>query len=194
MPVIATVLMTKAEARRAIDTVVRNAEEIAALILALHDREGWKALGYDSFHACMEQELGITRIRAYQLLEGARVNAILMLPDESTPALEEPLKESHARALSPLKGKPEVLRDAAATVRARVSKPRASDFQEEVAKRIGVPKPSSGNRKQSFQNDSNADPGDTPKWCSDCAETHRPSFDCMSVEPCNSKCPACCKS
>jgi hypothetical protein len=184
--------MTMEEARKAIDTVMKDAEEIAALVLALHDREGWKALGYDSFHACMQKELGITRVRAYQLLEGAKINAILMLPDASTPAIPSPLKESHARALSPLKHNPAVLRKTAAEVRSGKDKPTASDFREGVSRVLGVPKPSSGRRPSSRVD--GGDYVDIERYrCADCGEQVSDPHDCMNVGLCNGQCPACCR-
>jgi len=43
---VGVVVMTREEARACVERIKASAEEIRALIFELHEREGWRALGY----------------------------------------------------------------------------------------------------------------------------------------------------
>lgn len=73
-------MMTEAEARHAVesyrDSMARAEAHLIsarAMLLELHDREGWKALGYETWRACAVAELGISQAHVYRLLTAAEV-------------------------------------------------------------------------------------------------------------------------
>lgn len=67
-------MMTQPEARECADQIREHFTEAKILILELHDRNGWKALGYKSWTECVRGEFADSCYRAVQKqLEAARV-------------------------------------------------------------------------------------------------------------------------
>lgn len=64
---------TVEEARALTDQIRGTVERTWLLLVAAHERQAWKALGYTSFQAYLEAEFGIKRSRAYQLLAHSTV-------------------------------------------------------------------------------------------------------------------------
>lgn len=69
----AVVLMTEAEARQAVTDIRVGLVSIGDRLLELYEREGWRALGYDSWRECAQAELGFRQSHVYRLLDAARV-------------------------------------------------------------------------------------------------------------------------
>jgi hypothetical protein len=69
----AVVLLTKDQARKLVDRINLHFNDARTLLLELQEREGWKALGYESWRACAIAEFGQSQSRVYQLLDAARV-------------------------------------------------------------------------------------------------------------------------
>jgi hypothetical protein len=67
------VLLTKAQAQKLVDQVNRHFDDARALLLELEEKEGWRALGYDSWRSCAIAEFGKSASRVYQLVDAARV-------------------------------------------------------------------------------------------------------------------------
>lgn len=65
--------MTTNEARTAVDQINRHASEIGRLLLDLKERDGWRALGYDTWTACLRQEFVQSRQWLYVLMKAAPV-------------------------------------------------------------------------------------------------------------------------
>lgn len=70
---ITTVLMTADEARNCVARIRMSIESARRDILDLHDREGWKALGYATWRDCASAELGMSVATVYRYLEAATI-------------------------------------------------------------------------------------------------------------------------
>lgn len=99
MESIQTILMTKDEARTLIEEIKGNITKIGEKLLDLHDREGWRALGYESWRECTQAEFQYSQSRVYQLLGHARV--VRQIAD-STMVESIPTSERQTRELSKL--------------------------------------------------------------------------------------------
>ncbi len=87
--------LSETQAREMVMQINGHAAEIGRLLIELRDREGWRALGYDTWTAFLRsRELDISRAHLYRLLHQAEVNAVLS-------PLEMGIPESHAREIPP---------------------------------------------------------------------------------------------
>jgi hypothetical protein len=91
-------LMTGDEARQCADQIRRGMADVRHLLLDFHEREGWRALGYDTWRECAMAEFGYEQSRVYQLLEAARVERNLAI----STTVEKPVPERHLRPLTKL--------------------------------------------------------------------------------------------
>lgn len=91
--------MTREEARACAGRVRSSLEGARVALLELYEREGWRALGYDSWRACAEAEFSLSRSRVWQLLAAARLER--ELADAGPDPPPGPVPE---RALRPLAG------------------------------------------------------------------------------------------
>mgnify|MGYP001572363411 CR=1 FL=1 len=73
----ALVAMTEEEARTQIQRIKSHYQSFWFQLSEFHNRKGWLALGYSSFKACVETELGLSERRAYQLLDAASIRTDL---------------------------------------------------------------------------------------------------------------------
>lgn len=87
------VLMTSEEARAAVDAIKSHVQKARALLLDLHEREGWKALGYESWEKCVSSEFGRSRSYMYRQLAAAKLEL-----EVGSEVGDHP--ESHMRAIS----------------------------------------------------------------------------------------------
>lgn len=101
--------MTASEARALTNEVRADTERLWAKLLQLHSEDAHTALGYDSWAAYCAEEFGFGRSRAYQILDAAKVVAVL---GESTvvDGARVKLTERVARELAPLRDNEEQLR------------------------------------------------------------------------------------
>lgn len=128
------VLMTADEARRVIDGIREGLENVRTLLLDLHEREGWRVLGYESFVACAEAEFSASKSQAYRLLDAARLDAIL------SPIGENGLPEAHLRELKVVADEPEVARSIVSHVRAlKGESMTAGDLRDGVDEYVARP-------------------------------------------------------
>jgi hypothetical protein len=61
------------QARTLTERIRQAAEHLYELLYEAHERKAWKALGYATFQAYVQAEFQMTRQRAYQLLDQAKV-------------------------------------------------------------------------------------------------------------------------
>lgn len=61
-------MLTKTEAQRLTDEIKSNLDDIGSLIKQARDGKAWKVLGYASFSDWLQQAVGISRARGYQLI------------------------------------------------------------------------------------------------------------------------------
>jgi len=132
-----SVMMTAKEAREcitAINETIAGAEEqrreVNALIVELHERQGWRALGYANWRDCVTAEFSKPRTTAYRMLEVAKIRR------ESAHShfgnLLEDAPDSHVIALQ---GLPADVRGAVyAEVKKVSSRPSVDDVQSLVDK------------------------------------------------------------
>lgn len=142
-------LMTKEEAREAMDTVVAELESglsamerASAVVAELDAREGYRALGYRSLAACLADELKVTRQRAYAVLAEMRGRALL------TEAVGAPIPVT-VRDAQAIARHPEVAPKVAAAVKAGVEPTKAYLEALAAQRQMGpIPKPSKVHRGQ----------------------------------------------
>jgi hypothetical protein len=98
-------LMTKKEAESFVKSIKSRARDMVEMAIELHDRLGWKVLGYDSWEACVEVEfhktLGWNRQSSYRMMRHRKINVKLLelSPIGDTLAPKGGcVPESHARA------------------------------------------------------------------------------------------------
>lgn len=102
------IALTQEDARRLTDEVREDAAALWAKLLALYEGDAHVALGYPSWGQYCEAEFQFGKSRGYQLLDSARVVALLA---DST-IVESPSSEGVARELVPLRKQPEQMREA----------------------------------------------------------------------------------
>lgn len=95
-------LMSADEARACVRAINAHLNGARQLLLDLHDRSGWRALGYDSWRACVVAEFQQSQRHLYRQLEAAQLErelqqAVVQL-DKSLP----PLPEYHLRQIAQL--------------------------------------------------------------------------------------------
>lgn len=69
--------MSATEARECINAIKGNLESLRLMLLELHRRRGWEALGYASWEDCAKAEFGKSRSYVFQLVAAAEVEANL---------------------------------------------------------------------------------------------------------------------
>ncbi|GIK40238.1 MAG: hypothetical protein BroJett011_40710 [Chloroflexota bacterium] len=92
--------MTETEARVLIEEIKTDISAVGAKLLELHEREGWKALGYSSWRECVMQEFDFQSSHVYRLLDFAKIQRVLSPIGENGYPL--PAAESVARPLAAL--------------------------------------------------------------------------------------------
>lgn len=65
--------MTEHEARSCCEKIRHGFDHVRALVLDLHDREGWKALGYASWRACVVAEFESSQSSLYRQLSAGLI-------------------------------------------------------------------------------------------------------------------------
>jgi len=99
--------MSKEEARDKTEQIRTNIASTRYLLLEMHDREGWKVLGYGSWREYGQIEFGYSERRIYQLALAARVEKNLCTIVQK----DKPILEGQLRPLTKL-GTPELQQEA----------------------------------------------------------------------------------
>ncbi len=69
--------MTAPEARQCIAAIKAHLHGARALLLELEEREGWRALGYSSWRACVVAEFGQSQAYLYRQLAAAKIERVV---------------------------------------------------------------------------------------------------------------------
>jgi len=133
-PVATQTPMTEHEARSCVQRINAGMNSVRLDVLELDERQGWRALGYESWRACVATEFGASESYLYQLADAARVDRAI-----STIVEMPPVRQSHARELAPLlRAEPESLPEVWRELNERHGENlTAGDIREVVQERIG---------------------------------------------------------
>lgn len=93
-------LMTADEARACVARATQHLNVARAELLELYEREGWRALGYDSWRACVTAEFSQSQSYLYYQLQAARTERELSTIVQ--PAELPSLREFHLRQIAEL--------------------------------------------------------------------------------------------
>lgn len=91
----AIALMSREEAQQVCDRIDANMGAVREDLIQLQEREGWRALGYESFRECVTARFGHHQSYLYRQLTAARVEQSMDLPIGTLP-------EAQARELAKL--------------------------------------------------------------------------------------------
>jgi hypothetical protein len=89
------VMMTEDEAKDAVNRINQHVGRIRSLLLDMYERQGWRALGYKSWRACVAAEFDQSQSYLYRQLDAAK-------SERDISPIGERLPESHLRKLSDL--------------------------------------------------------------------------------------------
>jgi len=142
------VVMTRGEAQQCVERIRAGIDGVRADVLRLHEGEGWKTLGYESWRECVTAEFGQSQAYLYRLLDAARIEReIAPIPQDisseatvSTIVETVAIPETVLRPLKPLLGDPDTMRRAwKETVDEYGPQPTAAEVAAKVAE-IAPPK------------------------------------------------------
>lgn len=155
MTALQVTLMTGDEARATVERIKGTLEDVRALLWELHEREGWRALGYATWQDCIRDEFAMSRMHAHRLLNAFVVDRMLAAGGNVTNGYVRAdvatIPEAHARELEPLTADPEVVREVhAAVLEATDGTPTAADYRAAVARRLGTAHPDDERAMSSF--------------------------------------------
>jgi hypothetical protein len=91
------VIMSADEARILVNEIRSGIVNVGRKLLELKERDGWRALGYNTWRDCAQMEFGYKQSRVYQLLEAAEIERNI-----STIVENQLIPESHLRPLAAL--------------------------------------------------------------------------------------------
>lgn len=129
------VMMDVTEARRYAEAIRGNLQSAGRMLLELYEREGWKALGYDSWRACAVAEFRQGQAYLYRQMRAAEVTRQL------SPIGETVINEAQARELGRLpdaEARAEVWAEVQATHPEKIT---AADVREAVNRHPSAPAP-----------------------------------------------------
>ena len=101
-PLINITPMSAMEARECVNAIKGNLESLRLMLLELHRRRGWEALGYNSWEDCAKAEFGKSRAYTFRLLAAAQVEENLASAVESTIVDLDDIPVSHLTELAKL--------------------------------------------------------------------------------------------
>lgn len=123
-------------ARELTDRIRQAAGDLWSLLAQAHDQRAWEALGYGSFKAYVETEFDMSRRRAYQLLDQARVITALSEASGVNHGSHLGLSERDARDIRPhLAEVASSVREAIAEVEGDVGESRVTEIVHDVVER-----------------------------------------------------------
>ncbi len=91
-----SVVLDAAQARALVERIRTQLDSTRGLLLELYEGQGWCALGYDSWRACVVAEFSQSQAHLYRQLQAARTER------EISPIGETPLPEWHLRQIARL--------------------------------------------------------------------------------------------
>lgn len=134
-PLINVTLMSATEARECINAIKGNLESLRLMLLELHRRRGWEALGYSSWEDCAKAEFGKSRSYVFQLVAAAEVEANLTSVKEKSTIVDlDNIPVSHLTELSklPPEQQPEALLKAEQIAQGKGKKRNATHIAQAV--------------------------------------------------------------
>ena len=87
---IAKAKMTEEEARTCVNHINKNVHNTRSLLLDLEEREGWRALGYKSWRACVTAEFEGKQRYLYYELQAAKIERNIFPTGETPPWCKSP--------------------------------------------------------------------------------------------------------
>jgi len=131
---IATLPMSKTEARGLVKEILSDAKRLAAKLQELRDRLGWKALGYDSWAACVKAEFGYSKRWANQQIEAANVRERVgtVVPTESPDGGAIPERQTRELGRLPVDQQLACYKDFLDECKQQGTKPTAAGLREKV--------------------------------------------------------------
>lgn len=127
--------MGREEAQATCDSIRRGMNDIRDLVLELHDRRGWLALGYGSWRDCVVAEFDQSKSHLYRQLDAARIEREISPMGEKPGRVPE--RQLRPLAIVPEGQRAEVWEEAKAT--APAGKVTAKHVRETVDRRVGKP-------------------------------------------------------
>lgn len=119
-------MMDEQEARACVTRIKTRIDVARGELLELHDREGWRAMGYKNWETCARQEFGGSAAQMYRLLSAAQIERAIDSPIGEYP-------ESHLREVARL-DTPDQQKLALDQARAKTNgKPTAKDVRQAAA-------------------------------------------------------------
>ena len=101
--------LSKDDARAFVESIKTRIGDIRKMLIELHDRFGWKVLGYDSWEACVTEEFGWSKRYANMQISAGKIEQKLLAPPGGTvgtlvptPPPTGPIPEKHLRPLAAL--------------------------------------------------------------------------------------------
>lgn len=91
--------LTKRQAQHLVKLILADAELLAEKLRELRERQGWKALGYDSWAACVEGEFGYSKRHADRLIAAQKTREQVGPIGPAQSPNGGAIPESHAREL-----------------------------------------------------------------------------------------------
>lgn len=88
----ALVEMSQAEAYEHVTRIKAHSSTVRRLLLAMDERKGWKALGYDSMHKCLQCEFQDAQVSVnylYRELKAAKIEKVLLPIGKSVGSIPE---------------------------------------------------------------------------------------------------------
>ncbi|MFA5377573.1 MAG: hypothetical protein WC455_17615 [Dehalococcoidia bacterium] len=101
-------MMTDREARECVEKINADMNNIRSLVLELYEREGWAAMGYQSWRECVVAEFKQGQSYLYSQLASAYTERNISAIAEKT----ETIPESQLRPLAKLRNNPEKQKEA----------------------------------------------------------------------------------
>jgi hypothetical protein len=99
--------MVEKEARDCVDRINENMNDVRSLVYDLYVREGWSALGYESWRECVTKEFQQNERYLYRELESAQAEKNICQICQNTK-----IPDSQLHALTKLRNEPEKQREA----------------------------------------------------------------------------------
>jgi hypothetical protein len=126
--------LTRTEARSLVERIRSHINNARALVLELYEKEGWKALGYNSWRECVVAEFDQSQAHLYRLLKAAEVERNISPIGENGKCTivqnAEPICEAVLRPLASLE--PEQQREVWASATAIDPNPTAAQVEKAV--------------------------------------------------------------
>lgn len=128
------VMLSAEEARQIVKNINGRFEQSRKDLIELHDREGWRALGYDNWRDCVQAEFQQSAAYLYRQLAAAKIEQLIESPIGEIP-------ESHLRPLVQAKiNTQETIKRALSRADALAGdQPRTAKHIEQAAKEIAAP-------------------------------------------------------